>query len=1084
MLTILLSTDWIANRDHILQQISHDVAGEKPGQIWIVPEFISHDTERRLSDAAGDTACRFSEVLTFTRLSQRVSQYKGHQIQACLDNGGRLVAMASAARQLHSRLKAYAAVETRPEFLTGLVEAVDEFKRCCISADDLIAASKQTEGSLAQKLEELSLLYSCYDALCQNGKRDPCDQMTWLLEELEDSDFAQKHTFYIDGFPDFTRQHLAIVAHLIANSKQVIIGLNCDTIGTNQMAFEKASDTAAQLLRIARDLDIPAEFRHIKPREDALSFTRQHLFQGELQTKTPENPVSVFQTETVYQECLVAAQKIRELVCAGARYRDISVVCSDTGAYRDTLKMVFQRCCIPAYISGTEGILEKSVIETVLSALETALGGFEIQDVLHYLKSSLTPVSLTEADELENYARMWCISGTRWLRDWENHPEGLHNIWTVKAEEKLASLNKARRTAIEPLIFLKKQFDSAIDLAQQVQALYNFFEEIGLYSRLETLAEELEQNGELTEAQALNQLWEILLCALEQLHDVLGHTAWDGENFTHLFRLLLSQYDVGTIPPVLDSVTVGSVSAMRCHQTKHLILLGAAEGALPGYAGSTGVLSDVEREALRKIGVPLTGGAMEGLQAEFAEIYGVFCSATETITVGCPGSNGSFVYQRLARIGAELVADYQASAALCSPLEAGAYLVRLGAYEQAKSLGVEQYYNSINQKCTHKLGDISPETITGLYGKTLNLSASQVDKLADCRLSYFLRYGLRLQERKRATVDPAEFGTYIHAVLEETAREIKDRGGFRKVSLGDALCIAQNHSEQYIQARFSQIDSKRLNYLFRRNTLELTKIVQELWEELQNADFEPSDFEVSFGPDGQMPAICITGHHMEARLQGFVDRIDVWKAGEDTYFRVVDYKTGKKDFDYCDVMNGLGLQMLLYLFALEQEGDLLLGASRIPAGVQYFPARVPIVPAEGKLSKEQADAERSKLWKRKGLILSDEAVLQAMENDRQVVRLPIAYKKDGSISGDVADRKQFALLKLYVFGLLSKMVDDISCGNIAPNPYTRGSSHNACAFCPYTAVCHMETVENRRDYKSVSSQHFWEEIEREVGTNG
>lgn len=53
-----------------------------------------------------------------------------------------------------------------------------------------------------------------------------------------------------------------------------------------------------------------------------------------------------------------------------------------------------------------------------------------------------------------------------------------------------------------------------------------------------------------------------------------------GEQFIRLFRLLLSQYDVGTIPPVLDAVQVGPVSAMRCHQEKHLIVLGAEEGKL------------------------------------------------------------------------------------------------------------------------------------------------------------------------------------------------------------------------------------------------------------------------------------------------------------------------------------------------------------------------------------------------------------------------------------------------------------------------------------------------------------------------
>ena len=93
--------------------------------------------------------------------------------------------MAAAARQLSSQLKAYASVETKPDFLTELIDAIDEFKRCCISSMDLQKASRPTDGSLAQKLEELSLLMQSYDALCTQGKLDPRDKMTWLLEQLE-----------------------------------------------------------------------------------------------------------------------------------------------------------------------------------------------------------------------------------------------------------------------------------------------------------------------------------------------------------------------------------------------------------------------------------------------------------------------------------------------------------------------------------------------------------------------------------------------------------------------------------------------------------------------------------------------------------------------------------------------------------------------------------------------------------------------------------------------------------------------------------------------------------------------------------
>ena len=135
---------------------------------------------------------------------------------------------------------------------------------------------------------------------------------------------------------------------------------------------------------------------------------------------------------------------------------------------------------------------------------------------------------------------------------------------------------------MKPLMKLREGFKKATVLKDQVIALYDFFQEIHLAQRMEALAENLDARGDNRSAQILNQLWEILLSAMEQLYDVLGETVWDSTTFTRLFSLLLSQYDVGTIPPVLDAVTIGPVSAMRCHQVEHLLVLGAQEGLLPG----------------------------------------------------------------------------------------------------------------------------------------------------------------------------------------------------------------------------------------------------------------------------------------------------------------------------------------------------------------------------------------------------------------------------------------------------------------------------------------------------------------------
>ncbi len=1085
MLHLILGRDWTANRDEILGRIARDVRCRIENRILMVPELISHETERRLCLAAGDTASRYAEVLSFTRLARRVTDSMGSAALECLDNGGRVVAMASAARQLSSKLKAYAAVETRPEFLTGLIDAIDEFKRCCISPEDLSLAAAQTEGGLAQKLEELSLLMEAYDSLCSRGKRDPRDQMTWLLEQLEEGTFGQEHVFYIDGFPDFTRQNLAVLEHLIRVSPVVTVSLNCDSVDSPLLAFEKAGDTARELVQCASRAGVPVKIEVVPPKELPLTPVREKLFQGPIQKGSCKGVLHTKRAETAYQACMDAARQVMELVSQGCRYRDVSLVCTDLAVYQPLVELIFPRFHIPVYQSGTEEILQKSVISTVLTALDAALSGFDQKDTIRYLRSALSPLDPDTCDRVENYAILWGIRGQKWTSQWEYHPEGLSGIPSEDSARWLKELNEARILAISPLKGLQQGFQTARNLREQVEALYGFLQEIRLEERLSHMAQELDDSGDNRSAQILNQLWEILMSALEQMYDVLGETYWDSEHFARLFRLLLSQYDVGTIPPVLDAVQMGPVTAMRLNQQKHLILLGAEEGKLPSYSGSAGVLTDQERVTLRELGVPLTGGAMEGIQAEFAEIYGVFCGAMESVTLYCAGEEPSFVFRRLSELaGGEEGAEEGMGFALADSREAGAYLARFQGEDQAKNLNLLEAYSDTCRRRDYGLGTVAEENIRRLYGTTLNLSASQVDRQAECRLSYFLKYGLRAQERKEATIDPAEFGTYVHAVLEQTARTVKDMGGFHKVSLEETMDIAHRFSEEYAKERFSQLESERMTYLFRRNIQELDMVVEELWQELREAKFEPADFEVNFGSDGGLPPIAIPNQKLNAILRGFIDRMDTWNSGGSIYYRVVDYKTGKKDFDYCDVFNGVSLQMLLYLFALRESGHEALGSRPVPAGVQYFPARAPFVPADGKLSGEEAEKKRKSLWCRNGLLLQDEAVLQAMEPGQEPQRMCYKVKKDGTMVGDLADRHQLNLLKTYVFKTLAEMVEDIASGNVQPNPYTRGSKHNACAYCPYGAICHKESVAGRRNYEAMKPEDFWQQIEKEVHRHG
>lgn len=1085
MVTLLLGKDWKANSDHILSMIADDVSHKKGNIILLVPELISHDMERRLCFAAGDTVSRFAEVLSFPRLLKRVADAIGEAVPECMDEGGRLIAMAAATHQLHSRLKAYAAVETRPEFLSGMVDALDEFKRCCITPSALSEAALKAEGSLAQKLEELGLIYAAYDGICARGSRDPRDQMSWLLDQLEGCDFAENHTLYIDGFPDFTRQHLQIIEHFIRHCPNVVISLNCDIVGSKKIVFEKAGETAKDIMLAAKESGIPYEIKYMPAPVDDLSILSQRLFQGPTDKMDVDGRVHLYSADSPIDECVAAARYIRQLVRSGVRYRDIGVVCCNLESYKHHINSIFQRSDIPAYLSGTEDILSKSVIHTVIAALEAVSSNFRQKDVLAYLKSAISPISLHDCDLLENYAVVWSINGKGWSDTWSKHPNGLSDQWSDKDRERLAKLNDLRSKAIDPLERLRVAMQKAENLSAQVNALAAFMQETSLAPRLNALAMHLDSQGDNRSAQIMNQLWDILLNALDQMQDLLSETVWQTEAFLRLFKLLLSRYNVGTIPSMLDAVTVGSVSAMRCQRVKHLLVLGAVEGSMPSYASIGGVLSEQERNALRKLGVPLTGGALDGLNIEFSEVYGVFCGADESIYVSYPSGQPCFAFQRLERmvsLAEKISKDHLTFFA--DDVEAGAYLAARGLEDTAQALHLDEEYQLIQSAREHVIGNMEPNVAIQLYGDTVPFSATKTDTYGKCRLSYFLRYGVKAKVRKPAEVDPAEFGTFVHAVMEELGIQILQLGGFKEVSLEQTLLMAEKIAQDYITKHFGQIESQRTAYLLKKNGKQLAFIVTDWWEEMQTSQFQPVGFELSFGDGKIFDAIEICGKNLRAKLEGFVDRVDMWQQDGRVYFRVVDYKTGKKAFDYCDVFNGMGMQMLLYLFALEQNGQSLLGDHPVPAGVLYVPARADYISAQSDLDDEVAASERVKLQRRSGLLLDDDAALNAMEPIDAAPKLPVKRDKEGNFKGDMASGAQLKLLKRYITLVLERMADDIAGGKADANPYTRGNNFDACAYCDYNLVCCGKNLENRRDYRSITSDEFWQYVEKELSDHG
>ena len=224
-----------------------------------------------------------------------------------------------------------------------------------------------------------------------------------------------------------------------------------------------------------------------------------------------------------------------------------------------------------------------------------------------------------------------------------------------------------------------------------------------------------------------------------------------------------------------------------------------------------------------------------------------------------------------------------------------------------------------------------------------------------------------------------------------------------------------------------------------------------------------------------------------ARVVGKVDRVDGWEHGGKLYLRVVDYKTGRKSFDLAEVRYGLGLQMLLYLFALEQAGGALFGGKEIvPAGVLYTPAREPMLRCARDTAPEKIEKARKKELRRSGMVLEEPAVLQAMEHSalEEPSYLPIAVKKDGTVTGNLASEGQFEKLARYVDRVLREIAGEVFSGNIDADPYARTPQQSACTYCEFASACHFEegSGSDRMEYiKATKNDEFWQHIDEVNG---
>lgn len=1082
MLNLILGRAGSGKTDEIWSRIAAKAADEAAKILLIVPEQMSFESERMLLRRIPAAHASRVQVLNFSRLVSEASRLYGGFAGRRIDDGGRMIMMLLALKKVSDMLTLYRSFVKSPPFASEMLSVVSEFKQCAFTPGDLLdAAEKLPGGELKYKMREISLIMGTYEALVGASYLDAQDDLTRLYDVLKTRDYFAGCCVYLDGFKGFTAQQLRLISLMLRDAESVTLSLTADKLGREESfgLFANIRQTAADIIRMAREQGRAVTPPHILPpgirfKSDSLKALELSFFAPDYEVYEGDAPeVTLAQAQTLYDEVELAAREIRRLMRQeGYRCREIAVIARDLEPYRGMIESVFPKYKIPYFLDSRRSVESQPLMRFVLAAMEAALSEYSSDAIFELLKTGAAGFDLEAVSELENYTYIWNITGPRWQEPFTADPEGFtESPMDAGRQARLDLLNRSRRRVIEPLSRLKAALSTSSP-RRMLHGLYRFLEDMEAAEALSGMAGQFEADGELLEARMLRQSWDVLMNCFDQLALTLEDYEMSSGEFHQLLTAVIAAQDLGAIPPELDEVNIGDALRMRPASPRAVFVLGACEGVFPRAAAGGGLLSQTERARLIEAGLAVTGSAEKEAVEERYLAYHAVCSASERVYVFCARSDSSGKARfpselftqvreilprcRILHPGSEGILGLESRAAA---LEAAARGIRGNSAEDAAvrcwlSKHEPEQLGRMRLILRRTPAAIRQETAKRLYSDNIVLSASRLETFYKCPFSYFCRYGLRAQPLRRAEIDVLRRGTLIHFVLERILSDYQEE--FKTLPQDILREEIESLLQEYLDTVMGGAAEKSRRFLYQLERIRqmLLELLCQLQLEFSQSSFTPAAFELPLGEGGVPPATLPLPSGGNISVYGSVDRVDTWVHEGKTYLRIVDYKSGTRKFQLYDVLYGQNLQMLIYLFAVCENGSERLGGELVPAGILYLPAKRMLGEDSG--SGEADETDLAKKYKMSGLVLEDDRVIEAMEPGGRGIFIPVKRVKSGALhkGSNTVTAEGLSLLHRHINEMLVRMGERLKSGDAAISPLD--GSVEACKYCDYACVCRKE----------------------------
>lgn len=1064
------------------------------------------------------------DVLSFNRLAYRVFQELNKGIPRIIDDSGKVMILRETSAKVSSELLYYKEQLGRPGFISELKSQISELYQYRILPEmlDEVAEGSASKGMMA-KLHDLALLYRAFRVYMEeHGYLTQEELPDRLLELLPESRLLDDCTIFFDGFTGFTPVQLDILEELMPRARELCFALDVrgeempgiyDIRGTEEL-FYLSRQTVRQLterasrqgVKLLRHIDLNQNGQGLYPRfvnAPALQYLAEEIYRYKEPERTAPasiKNIELWEARDIRTELEFAAERIEEeLRERGRRYSDIGIMLTVPDEYRDLVFRVFSSAGIPYFLDDGSSLLDSPYAEHIRSALLVLEKGFSFDSVIRFLRS--LPVKSeaeeNETDIFENYLR---ASGKRGIG---------------KYKEEWEEYNELKNKLIQPLIRLSSESGRGSSVGERTEALKALLRETGARERLLDFAERQRLLGQQNLAEELSRGVERIDELLDRMSELLSDTVVSRKEFTDILDSGLGEERLRIIPATKDRVLIGDLTRSRFSSPSLFMILGASTDNLPKGSDGSGILGDRERALFKERGIELAPSKTDNALIERFYIYRALATPSERLILSYPlrgrgakGMKPSSVMEKLLRLFPDqrIHSLKSGKKTIYNVPDALRYLAcELPEYLESKKEGREYSADSmlLYLRLLRETGDreqserliramlthyentsLSEAAAKAVYGELLEGSITRLEQFNQCAYAHFLRYGLRLNERKSYEIQAVDIGNLYHRAIELCFRDAERRKkAIQELTEAELNSMAEQAVSQCAaESRgISLLSSGRNQYILRK-TEDITKTT--LWalsEQLRRGDFRTVELEKSF-------ELVREG----LRLRGRIDRVDSYEEDNKVYVKIIDYKSGRAEFSLQRVYEGLQLQLVSYMDVMLKNLEYRNpGKQIIPAAMVYYHIDSPVLDYKAGRSRDELLSARLKALRVDGLVNSERELVEHL--DREIVKesevVPV-YMKDGEVDvrkKSVTDIEGFSALRSFTEKKMLSDARKIMDGMIELNPIRESRDRTACSYCPYHSICGFDPRMDGysyRSYKKADEEEIWEAVKKEDKIDG